>query len=109
MYAIIETGGKQYRVEEGKPLVCEKLLGDTGATVTFDKVLFVSQDKGDEGRAMQVGAPYLDKAKVTAKILEQTKGEKILIFKYKPKKRYRRKTGHRQQLTKLIVEAISIP
>lgn len=108
MYAIIETGGKQYRVEEGKPLVCEKLLGDPGTAVTFDKVLFVSQDKGGEGRAMQVGTPYLDKAKVTAKILEQAKGEKVLIFKYKPKKRYRRKTGHRQQLTKLIVEAISI-
>lgn len=106
MYAIIETGGKQYRVEEGKPLLCEKLLGDPGSTVTFDKVLFLSQDKDDGGRATQIGTPYLTKAKVTAKVLEHTKGEKVLIFKYKPKKRYRRKTGHRQQYTKLIVEAI---
>lgn len=108
MYAIIETGGKQYRVEEGKPLVCEKLLGDPGSIITFDKVLFLSKDKDDNGRSTQVGAPYLAKAKVTAKILEHIKGEKLLIFKYKPKKRYRRKTGHRQPHTKLIVEAISI-
>lgn len=106
MYAIIETGGKQYRVEQGKPLLCEKITGEQGNTVTFDKVLLVADN--EDKNSTRVGTPYLSNAKVTAKIVEQTKADKILIFKYKPKKRYRCKTGHRQPLTKLMVESISV-
>lgn len=105
MYAIIETGGKQYKVEEGKTVTCEKLAGETGATIVFDKVLLLKKDEGDTAK---IGSPYVLNAKVTAKILKQKKGEKITVFKYKSKKRYRRKTGHRQVHTQLVIESISM-
>lgn len=101
MYAIIETGGKQYRVSEGSVFKVEKLPADPGAEVVFEKVLFISKD-GET----QVGSPYLEGAKVLGKVLSQGKGKKIIVFKYKPKKNYRRKQGHRQPFTQVRVEKI---
>jgi len=89
MYAIIETGGKQYRVQEGDTVFIEKLGLDEGESVSFDK-----------------GTPYVDGAKVTAKILKNGKGKKVIVFKYKAKKNYRRKKGHRQPYTKVQIEKI---
>ncbi|MGI6426896.1 MAG: 50S ribosomal protein L21 [Natronincolaceae bacterium] len=102
MYAIIETGGKQYRVKEGDTLVVERLKAEQGDTVTIDNVLAVSKD----GK-LTVGGPTVDGAKVEAKVVEQGKSKKIIVFKYKPKKDYRKKQGHRQLYTKLIVEKIN--
>jgi large subunit ribosomal protein L21 len=102
MYAIIETGGKQYRVQEGDTLFVEKLEANQGDVVTIDSVLAVSKD----GK-LTVGAPVVDGAKVEAKVVEHGKGKKIIIFKYKPKKDYRRKQGHRQPYTKLVIEKIN--
>lgn len=101
-YAIIETGGKQYRVSVGDVLSVEKLESEPGADVTFDRVLLV----GGDG-ATRVGTPVVEGASVVATVQEQYRGEKIVVFKYKPKKRYRRKTGHRQSLTRLAVTAIN--
>ncbi len=101
MYAIIETGGKQYRVKEGDTLFVEKLEADQGDAVVIDNVLAVSRD-GE----LTVGNPVLDDVKVEAKVIEQGKSKKIIVFKYKPKKDYRKKQGHRQPYTKLIVEKI---
>jgi large subunit ribosomal protein L21 len=101
-YAIIETGGKQYRVAIGDTIIVEKLDADAGTEVTFDKVLLV----GGEGTA-QVGAPYLEGATVTASLDEQSKGAKIVVFKYKPKKRYRRRIGHRQFQSELTITGIN--
>lgn len=100
MYAIVKTGGKQYCVEEGKKISVEKLDAEVGAEVVFDQVLLVA---GDE---VQVGAPVVAGAKVTAKVLEQGKGKKIRIFKYKAKSNYRRRQGHRQPYTKVEVTKI---
>ncbi len=102
MYAIIETGGKQYRVQEGDTLFVEKLDANQGDVVTIDSVLAVSKD----GK-LTVGNPVVDGAKVEAKVAEQGKGKKIIVFKYKPKKDYRKKQGHRQPYTKLVVEKIN--
>lgn len=101
MYAIIKTGGKQYRVEEGQILKVEKLSATEGDTVEFTEVLSVTGDNG-----VKFGRPYLDGAKVTGKVIEQGKDKKVVVFKYKPKKRYRRKMGHRQPYTKVLVEKI---
>ncbi|WP_077614600.1 50S ribosomal protein L21 [Caenibacillus caldisaponilyticus] len=101
MYAIIETGGKQLKVEEGQTLIVEKLNAEAGETVTFDKVLFVS---GDD---VKVGTPYVEGASVTAKVVEHGRGEKIVVFKFKRRKNYRRKQGHRQPYTKVTVEKIN--
>ncbi|MEZ4497860.1 MAG: 50S ribosomal protein L21 [Thermomicrobiales bacterium] len=101
-YAIIETGGKQYRVAVGDTIIVEKLDGDAGDEVTFEKVLLV----GGEGAA-KVGAPYVDGASVTASLDGQGKGDKIVVFKYKPKKRYRRRIGHRQLQSELTITAIN--
>ncbi|EGL81610.1 50S ribosomal protein L21 [Caldalkalibacillus thermarum TA2.A1] len=102
MYAIIETGGKQYKVEEGTELYVEKLNAAEGETVTFDTVLLVNKD-GE----VKVGTPTVDGATVTGKVLEHGKGKKIIVYKYKPKKNYRRKQGHRQPYTKVKIESIN--
>jgi large subunit ribosomal protein L21 len=94
MYAIIETGGKQYRVQEGDVITIEKLDVEAGKKVEFDKVLVLSDDNG-----LKVGSPYIDGGKVVGKVVENGKGQKIIIFKYKNKKDYRKKQGHRQPYT----------
>ena len=101
MYAIIETGGKQYRVQEGDVVFVEKLDVAEGEAIGFDKVLVVS----NEGK-LAVGAPFVEGAKVEASVVEQGKGPKVIVFKYKAKKDYRRKQGHRQPYTKVKIEKI---
>ena len=101
MHAIIETGGKQYKVAEGDTLFIEKLPVEAGDTVTFDKVLAVL-----DGDKATFGAPVVDGAKVTASVVKNGKGKKIIVFKYKPKKGYRRKQGHRQPYTKVTIGKI---
>ena len=101
MYAIIKTGGKQYRVQEGDSIFVEKLAADVDSEVVFDQVLAVVND-GD----VKVGAPVVEGAKVTAKVLEQGKQKKIRLFKYKAKSNYRRRMGHRQPYTKVTIEKI---
>ena len=95
MYAVIKTGGKQYRVAKDDYLRIEKLEAEVGSTIEFDQVLLV----GGDGAEPKVGAPLLDGAKVTAEVIEQTRGPKIVIFKKRRRKNYRRRTGHRQYLT----------
>lgn len=101
MYAIIKTGGKQYRVQEGDNIFVEKLDADVDSNVVFDQVLAVVND-GD----VKVGVPVVEGAKVTAKVLAQGKEKKILVFKYKAKSNYRRRQGHRQPFTKVSIEKI---
>jgi large subunit ribosomal protein L21 len=101
LYAIIETGGKQYRVEEGNVLKVEKLNAAEGETVELDRVLALKKDD-----QLTVGAPWVAGVKVLAQVLEHGRGKKIIVFKYKPKKNYRRKQGHRQSFTKLRIEKI---
>jgi len=101
MYAIIETGGKQVKVTEGAEVFVEKLDAEADETVNFDKVLFIG------GSDVKVGAPYVDGASVTAKVVKHGKGKKITVFKYKPKKNYSRKQGHRQPYTKVVIESIN--
>lgn len=101
MYAIIETGGKQYRVAPGDTIRVEKLNVEAGDTVTLDKVLAVSKEGG-----LAVGAPYVEGAKVVAKVAGQGKAKKIFVFKYKNKVNYRRRQGHRQPFTQLVIESI---
>lgn len=102
MYAIIETGGKQYRVQEGDVVFVEKLTAEVGEAVVFDKVLAVSTDE-----ELTVGTPAVAGASVNAKVLGHGKDKKIIVFKYKPKKGYRRKQGHRQPYTKVQIEKIN--
>lgn len=101
MYAIIETGGKQYKVQEGDSLVVEKLNADVGEEVTFDTVLAVSNDSG-----LVTGTPTVASASVTAKVAQHGKGKKITVFKFRQKKNYRKKQGHRQPFTKVVIEKI---
>ena len=101
MYAIIETGGKQYRVQNGDQIVVEKLGVEAGETVVFDKVLVVG-----EGEGVKVGAPYVEGTTVEGKVVENGKGKKVIIFKYKAKKDYRKKQGHRQPYTLVEITAI---
>lgn len=101
MYAIIETGGKQVKVVEGQEIYVEKIDANADETVTFDKVLLVG---GDE---VKVGAPYVEGATVTAKVEKQGRQKKVTIYKFKPKKNYSRKQGHRQPYTKLVVNKIN--
>ena len=100
MNAIIETGGKQYRIKEKDVLMVEKLEAEEGTVITFDKVLAILKD-GD----IQTGSS-LENAKVTAKVLTHGKGKKIMVFKYKAKSNYRRRQGHRQPYTKVSIEKI---
>ena len=100
MYAVIETGGKQYRVQEGDVITVEKLNAEVGETVTFDKVLVLG-----EGKDVKVGTPYVDAA-VTGSVVENGKGQKVIIFKYKAKKDYRKKQGHRQPYTMVKIESL---
>ena len=101
MYAILKTGGKQYKVSEGDVIYVEKLGVEDGATVTFDEVLAVG-----EGDKLTVGAPYVSGAAVTGTVEKTGKGKKIMVFKFKAKKNYRRRQGHRQPYTKVTIEAI---
>lgn len=100
-YAILETGGKQYRVEPGQTVRIEKLTANEGDQVTFDKVLMVSKDG-----ALTVGAPFVSGATVTGTVKAQGKAPKIIVFKYHNKTNYRRKTGHRQPFTAVTIESI---
>lgn len=101
MYAVIRTGGKQYRVSEGDRVRVERLPGDVGQTVEFDEVLMVGGEK------VSVGAPLVSGARVSAEIVGQGRGKKIIVFKIKRRKSYRRKAGHRQHYTELKVTGIS--
>ena len=102
MYAIIETGGKQIKVEKGQEIYIEKVAGEADEIVTFDKVLFVG------GEDVKVGAPFVEGATVTGKIVKQGRAKKITVFKYKPKKNYHKKQGHRQPYTKIVIEGINL-
>lgn len=101
MYAIIETGGKQIKVEEGQAIYIEKLDVEAGEQVTFDKVLVVG------GEDTKIGTPLVDGATVTGKVEKHGRGKKIIVYKMKPKKNYRRKQGHRQPYTKVVIEKIN--
>lgn len=101
MYAVVSTGGKQYRVQEGDVLFVEKLNADVDSTVELTEVLAVSN-----GETLKVGTPVVEGAKVVAKVVAQGKSKKVTVFKYKAKKDYRKKNGHRQPYTKLVVEKI---
>ena len=101
MYAVIRTGGKQYRVSEGETLRVEKLVGDVGSTISFGEVLLVGGDK------VSVGAPLVKGASVTAQIVAQEKAKKVIVFKMRRRKNYRRKNGHRQQYTELKITGIT--
>lgn len=102
MYAIIETGGKQFRVQEGDAIYVEKLNVEAGSTVTFDRVLVVS----GEG-TLKVGTPVVAGATVEATVEKQGKSKKVVVFKYKPKKCYSKKMGHRQAYTKVVINKIN--
>ncbi|HBJ12151.1 MAG TPA: 50S ribosomal protein L21 [Clostridiales bacterium] len=104
MYAIIESCGKQYKVAEGDVVFFEKLDAEEGKKVTFDKIILVSNDK-----KVEVGAPYVKGIKVEGKVVSHGKGKKILVYKYKAKKNYRRTQGHRQPYTKVEITKIKMP
>lgn len=101
MYAIVETGGKQYRVEEGRVVRIEKLPAEKGEEVLFDRVLLFS-----DGTETRIGRPYLENCRVKGRVTQQGRGRKIVVFKYKPKKNYRRKKGHRQPFTEVLIKEI---
>ena len=102
MYAVVQTGGKQYKVEPGATLQVELLPAEVGSTVELDRVLLIG-----DGDDVQVGQPTVTGARVVAEVVSQDKGEKIVVFRYKRKVRYRRKTGHRQRLTRLLIKDIA--
>ncbi len=101
MYAVVESGGKQYKVQPGATVEIERLPAEVGSTVELDRVLLVGDDA-----ALEVGRPTVAGARVLAEVVEQGKGDKIIVFRYKRKVRYRRKTGHRQRLTRLLIKDI---
>lgn len=103
MYAIIKTGGKQYKVKEGQMIKVEKLDAEPEDKVKFERVLQYSDQNGH-----QFGKPYLKDAVVSAKVIEQDKHKKVVVLKYKPKRRYYKKTGHRQPYTKVLIENINV-
>lgn len=102
MFAIIETGGKQYKVSEGDEIYIEKLDAEAGENVEFDRVVALSKDDG-----FVPGTPTVNGATVSGKVEKHGKGQKIVIFKYKPKKNFRRKKGHRQPFTKVVIDKIN--
>ena len=102
MYAVVTTGGKQYRVEPGSELEVERLSGDAGSSVTFDRVLLVG-----DGEAVTIGTPTVEGATVSGTVLGEALGPKLIIFKFKQKATYRRKNGHRQHLTRIRIDEIS--
>ncbi len=102
MFAIIETGGKQYRVQAGDVIFIEKIEGEAQSAVTFDKVALVADENGTK-----VGAPYVEGATVTATLLKTGKGKKVTVWTYKPKKGSQRKIGHRQFYTQVRIESIN--
>ena len=101
MYAIVDSGGKQYKVKEGDILKVEKLAGEVGDNISFDKILMFSDDEN-----VNIGTPLLEDVAVNGHIVEQGKAKKIIVFKYKRRKRYRRKQGHRQQFTAVKIDSI---
>ena len=101
MYAIVNTGGKQYKIQQGDVLRVEKIPGEVGSPVSFDKVLMFS-----DGENVNIGRPVLDNVAVKGHIVDQGKGKKIVVFKYKRRKRYRRRLGHRQQYTEIKIDSI---
>ena len=101
-FAVIKTGGKQYKVSEGEVLTVEKLDIEEGKDLDITEVLLIA-----DGDKIEVGKPTIKDAKVKAKVVSQEKADKVVVFKYKPKKNYRKKTGHRQKLTKVQIEKIS--
>ena len=102
MYAVVNTGGKQYKVQQGEVLRVEKIPGDVGSPVTFDRILMFS-----DGENVSIGQPVLDNVTVEGHIVEQGKAKKIIVFKYKKRKRYRRKQGHRQTFTAVQIDSIA--
>lgn len=102
MYAVIETGGKQYRVNSGDKFRIEKLSGETSTEIVFDKVLAL----GGEGTETKFGNPYISGARVTAEIVKQGRADKVLVFKYKSKKNIRKMRGHRQYFTEVVIRSI---
>jgi large subunit ribosomal protein L21 len=102
MYAVVNTGGKQYKVQQGEVLRVEKIPGDVGSPVTFDRVLMFS-----DGENISIGQPVLENVAVEGHIVEQGKAKKIIVFKYKKRKRYRRKQGHRQTFTAVCIDSIA--
>lgn len=103
MYAILENGGKQYRVSEGDEVFLEKVQAQPGDTLSFAQVLAVGQED-----KVFLGKPYVDSASITARVVSHGKAKKVLVFKFKAKKNYRRKQGHRQPFTKVIIEKIHL-
>ena len=104
MYAVIETGGKQYRVQPGETVVVETLPGESGDAVEFDRVLLISDDE-----SVAVGRPVIDGARVTGQIVEQVLGEKLTVYKFKRRKNYRKRNGHRQQYTAVKIDSVVGP
>ena len=102
MYAVVTTGGKQYRVEPGSELEVERLSGDAGSSVTFDRVLLVG-----DGEAVTIGTPTVEGATVSGTVLGEALGPKLIVFKFKQKATYRRKNGHRQHLTRVRIDEIN--
>jgi large subunit ribosomal protein L21 len=102
MYAVVSSGGKQYRVEAGSELIVERLTADTGSTITFDRVLLVG-----DGEAVTIGTPTVDGATVSGTVLGEVLGPKLIVFKFKQKATYRRKNGHRQHLTRVRIDEIN--
>jgi large subunit ribosomal protein L21 len=105
MYAVVKTGGKQYRVAPGAVIKVERLEGEVGATIALDQVMMIG-DAGDDGA--RIGTPLIDGATVAAEVLEQSRAPKVIIFKKKRRKNYRRKRGHRQMQTVLRIQDIAV-